>query len=136
MSNRRPDYFEQERVTMTLEVPSTAASLTLKLWKIPAGRKFAVERVSYINPTGLTGASGNAFAGALKNGSTTMATLFNTDTGAGGATLAADTFVEGTLSGTATAQWGAAADVLSLVLTKTGTQTLPAGRLVIEGRLY
>lgn len=136
MANRRPDHFEQERIVLTYDHAQATATTTVKLWKIPAGRKFVVERVSYINPTGLVGDNTNAFAGTLQNGADVMATLFNTDTDAGGASLAADTFVEGTLHATPANRWADAADVISLVLTETGTATLPPGRLVIEGRLY
>lgn len=133
---RIPDTKYEERMVMSFDHAALTATTTSKLWKCPAGRSFVVERVSYINPTGLAGDGTNAFAGEVKNGSTVMATLFNTDTGdAGGASLAADTFVEGTLSATAANQWLAAGDVISLVLTEDGTATLPAGRLVIEGRL-
>ena len=133
---RRPNNTDRERVVMTFDHAALTATTTTKLWKCPAGRKFQVERASYINPTGLTGDITNAFAGAVQNGATVMATLFNTDTDAGGATLAADTFVEGVLSATLANRWLAAADVISLVATETGVQTLPIGRLVLEGFLY
>ena len=120
---------------MTFDHAALSATTTTKLWQCPAGRQFVLERASYINPTGLVGDGTNAFMGEVKNGSTVMATLFNTDTGdAGGASLAVDTFVEGTL-GTGAEVWLDAADVLSVVFTEDGTATLPAGRLVIEGRL-
>lgn len=136
MSNRLNDP-DTERVVMTFDHAALTATTTTKLWKVPTGRRFKVERASYINPTGLVGDGTNAFMGEVKNGSTVVATLFNTDTGdAGGASLAADTFVEGTLSATAANLWLAAGDILSAVLTEDGTATLPAGRLVIEGRLY
>lgn len=137
MSNRLNDP-DNERVVLTYDHAALTATTTTKLWKVPAGRKFKVERASYINPTGLVGDPTNAFMGEVKNGSTVVATLFNTDTddNPAGATLAVDTFVEGSLSATATALWLAASDVLSVVFTEDGTATLPAGRLVIEGRLY
>lgn len=137
MANRRPQLFEQERVTMTLDHASAAATATVKMWKVPAGRRFRLTRASYINPTGLAGSATDAFVGTVQKGATVMATLFNTETDNGGATLTADTFVEGTLSATAANQWGAADDVISFVATEVGTTaTLPAGRVVIEGYLY
>ena len=136
MQDRRPNKNLEEKVVIAFDHPSVSATTSWKAWKCPTGKSFVIDRVSYINPTGLTGASGNAFAGIVrKAGTTTMATLFNTDTGAGGATLTADTFVEGTLSATVANTWLAAGEVIDLTATKTGTATLPAGRVVIEGRL-
>ena len=135
---RIPDTKYEERMVLSFDHAALTGTTTVKLWKCPAGRQFVVERASYINPTGLVEDPANNFAGALKNGSTVMATLFNTDsdlTPDPGATLAVDTFVEGALSATATARWLAAGDVISFVATETGTATLPVGRLVIEGRL-
>lgn len=120
---------------MTFDHAALTATTTSKLWKCPAGRSFVIERASYVNPTGLVGDITNNFLGELRKGATVMATLFNTDTDADGATLDVDTFVEGTLSATAANKWLAAGDVLAFVATEGGTATLPAGRLVIEGRL-
>lgn len=137
MANRPPNFAAAERVTMTFDHPAVTADTTWKFWKCPAGRSFLVERASYINVTGLAGDPTDAFAGYLKNGSVVMATLFNTDTGdSGGASLAANTFVEGTLSSTMSERWLAAADVLSMLADEDGTSSLPAGRLVVEGYLY
>lgn len=130
------NHFEPQRLVLSYDHDAVTANTTVKLFQVPAGRKFVVERAKYVNPTGLVGDITNAFAGTVQNAATVMATLFNTDTDAGGATLAADTFVDGTLSATAADRWLDADEVLSLVLTETGTATLPAGRLVIEGRLY
>lgn len=137
MANRRPDHFERERVTISYDHASAASTSTFKFFKVPAGRKLKIERVSYINPTGLAGSATDAFVGTVQKGATVMATLFNTETDNGGATLTADTFVEGALSATAANQWGDAADVISFVATEVGsTATLPAGRVVLEGYLY
>lgn len=220
--NRIPDNKYEERVTMTFDHPSVTATTTWKVWKVPSGKKFILDRASYINPTGLAEDTTNVFDGAvLTSGKTNftftasattdeatatahglvtgdgpfhltnsggalpaglslltnywvirtaantfkfattyanalagtavdltgagtgthtlvlnvLSRLFNTDsdlTPDVGATLAADTFVEGSVTGTL---WCAAGDVISLVATEGGTATLPAGRLVIEGRL-
>lgn len=133
---RIPNNKYEERMVITFDHAALSDTTTTKLWKCPAGKSFVVDRVSYINPTGLAADGTNAFMGEVKNGSTVMATLFNTDSGdADGAALAADTFVEGTLSATAADLWLDATEVLSVVFTEDGTATLPAGRLVIEGRL-
>lgn len=131
------NHYEPQRLVLSYDHDALTATTTVKLFQVPAGRKFVVEKAKYINPTGLVGDATNAFMGEVKNGATVVATLFNTDTGdAGGATLAVDTFVEGALSATLANRWFVGDDVLSLVLTEDGVATLPAGRLVIEGRLY
>lgn len=135
MPRMQNDKFE-EKLVLSFDHASVSATTTWKFWKCPTGKSFVVDRAYYINPTGLAGDGTNAFAGDVKNGSTVMATIFNTDTGdAGGASLAADTFVEGTLSATAASRWLAAGDIMSFVVTEDATAVLPAGRLVIEGRL-
>jgi len=135
----RNDYGrEAEKVVLTYDHGALTATTTVKLYKVPAGRTLRVDRVSYINPTGLVEDNANNFAGAVNNGATVVATLFNTDANLDpdtGATLAVDTFVEGTLATSADCVL-AAADILSFVATETGTATLPAGHLVIEGRLF
>lgn len=135
--NRRPLKVEQERVAFSYDHAALTATTTVKLYKAPAGRKFRLDRAVYINPTGLAADNTNAFRGEIKNGSTVMADLFNTDGDdvPAGASLAADTHVEGVLSATDANRVLAAGDVLSLVFTEDGTATLPAGRLYIEGRL-
>jgi hypothetical protein len=136
MNDKRPNNKLEEKVVFAYDHASVSATTTIKLWKCPTGKSFVLDRASYISPTGLVGDATNAFAGTIQNGATVMATLFNTDTGdAGGATLPVDTFVEGTLSATAANTWLAAGDVMSLVLTEDAAAVLPAGRVVIEGRL-
>ncbi len=136
MPRRPANVLEAEKVTFCRDHASVSATTTVKLYKVPVGRSFRLDRASYINPTGLVGAGTNAFAGTVQNGVTVAATLFNTDTGdVGGASLAADTFVEGTLA-TGTALVFQAGDVVSLVLTEDDVATLPAGTVVIEGRLF
>lgn len=101
---------------------------------VPTGQKFRVTRAAYHNVTGLAGDGTNAFAGTIQNAAVVMASLFNTDTGdAGGASLAADTWVEGTLSATDASRVLAAGEALTLVLTEDGAATLPAGRVRVEG---
>jgi hypothetical protein len=134
---RRPDNVTAEKWTLTYENASLTGTTTVKLYKVPTGRTLRLDRASYINPTGLAGDGTNAFAGTVQNASTVAATLFNTDTGdAGGAALTADTFVEGTLSATDGSRVFQAGDVVSVVFTEDGTQTLPVGTTVLEGRLF
>jgi hypothetical protein len=136
MMDKLPQTKYEEKVVITFDHPAVTGTTTWKIWKCPAGKAFVLDRASYINPTGLAEDTTNTFAGTVQNGSTVMATLFNTDSdGAGTNTLAADTFVEGTLSATATDLWLAADDIISLVATEGAVASLPAGRLVLEGRL-
>lgn len=127
-----------ERIAMSFDHAALTADTTVKLYKIPAGRRLRVERCSYINPTGLTIDPTNAFALQLKNGATIVASIANTDTDdvPAGVAIPVDTFIEGVLSTTVANTWLAAADTLSILFDEDGAATLPAGRLVVEGYLY
>lgn len=135
MTRRKNELF-QEYWTTTHEHAALTATTTVKLWTVPAGKKLRIDRVWYNNPTGLAGHGTDAFMLEIKNGATVVNTVFNTDTGdAGGASLDADTPTTGTPSATDANLVLSADDVLTAVFTEDGTATLPAGRLVIEGRL-
>lgn len=239
MSIKRPNTVEREPFRLVFPHAQLTATTAFKMYKVDAGKRLYVERVSYINPTGLAEHNDNNFKGTVNNATTgqVIATLFNTDANLSpdnGASLAADTFIEGDLTPflpvtvaaftaeadndtcTATAhglltgdgpvqlttngdlplglatstnywiikvdannfklaasladayegtavditgdttdtdnvvavaatlrnagipayQWLTAADILSLVFTETGTATLPAGHVVVEGYLY
>jgi hypothetical protein len=94
-------------------------------------------RATYINPTGLAEHADNHFALSVKNGSTVMAGPYSTDADgvAVDDSLAADTFVDLTLSSTASELVAVAGDVISCLADEGGTATLPPGRFVIEGYL-
>lgn len=126
---RRPNDYWQDRVPLPIDHPSTAATLILKFHKclLP----FLVEKVDYVNPTGLVSDVTNFFDIELKNGATSIA-KWTTATAAQG-TIAAATFVTVPIP-TPANTYPIANDVLSLVLTLHGAQTLPAGRLVVHGR--
>lgn len=130
---RRPNNVLRERVVIPIDHPSVSATTALKFFK--ATGAFRVSSVKYINPTGLAEDPDNTFAGAIKNGATVVATLFDTDSDnpPESDSLPADTWVDGALSATDANLVLAPGDTLSLVLTKGGTQTLPAGRAVVEG---
>lgn len=221
---RRKNEVLQERIVLPpLAHASLTASTTFKLWKVPAGKTFLIDRVLYINPTGLVENTANNFACELKNGASSLADIsiqgeaddeiftaasHGMVTGAGpyrltgtlptgttahtnyyiirlgvntfklattralalagtavaittdgtgvtlvrnlitrvfdtdsdltpdiGASLAADTFLEFTSDATVMSRTVAGGDTLSAVFTETGIATLPAGTLVIEGRL-
>lgn len=113
---------------------STTATTTIKVWRAPANRPFVIDRITYINVTGLAEDTANNFAGAIKNDGNLVADLFNTDSDLDpdtGASLAANTWVE---PATLTNRRVEGGDDITLVLTETGTATLPAGSGLIEGR--
>lgn len=132
---RRPNQFLAERFSFSFDAASTNVTATTKLWKTPSGRAFKIERVFYNNPTGLATDASNYFDVRVQHGAgPTVAAQWSTLTGAEGA-LAANTPVDLTLSATAANRVVPAATEISLSLVKTGTQTLPAGRVVVEGTL-
>lgn len=123
----------QQQVVLTYDAASANADRTDKLFKVPAGKKFRVDQVRYVNAIGLAGNGTNFFNIKVLKGAATVAFNWSTDTGAQG-TIAANTFVDFV---------GAAADAdkvlagdeeLSVFFDLTGTATLPAGRLVVLGR--
>lgn len=130
---RRENKHLQEQIVLAYEHVSVTADTTVKLWTIPTGRQFRVDGVWYNNVTGLAVDVTNFFDIQVLKGSTVMAN-WSTETGQEGA-LVADTPVDLTLSATDANRVAAAADVISLKLDEDGTATLPAGRIVIRGRL-
>ena len=128
---RRPNDFLSDRVVLFQDHASATADTTTRLFK--ARRKFLVEQVRYINPTGLAVDAANFFDVKIQNGAVVMAE-WSTETTVGEGAFVADTYVDLTLSTVAGALVLDADDVLSLVLDETGTATLPAGRVQIEGR--
>ncbi len=98
-----------------------------------ARRKFRVDQVRYVNPTGLAQDATNFFDIQVKNGATVIAN-WSTETTVGEGTLTANAHVDFTLSSTDADLVLDADDVLSLNLSENGTQTLPAGYIQIEGR--
>lgn len=94
-------------------------------------RKFRVIQVRYVNPTGLAADATDFFDIQVKNGAKLVAN-WSTETGEEG-TLAADAHVDFSLAADTADLVLEADDVLSLNLAEDGTQTLPAGRLQVEG---
>lgn len=128
----KPNQPVERRKSYCIVVPHAQLTddATVKLLK--ARKRTRIDRVDYINPTGLAADNTNAFAGQLKNGSTVMASVFNTDGNdvPAGAALAANTFYTATL-GTVAERTLAAGDELSYLLDEDGTATLPPGSFVI-----
>ncbi len=111
--------------------PTANTDQTDKLFVIPAGKKFRVDKVDYVNPTGLAAGAGGYIINIMK-GATSMA-KWSTVTGQEG-TIAADTFVALTLSATDADRVAAGGDEIRLFLDASGTATLPPGRVTIHGR--
>lgn len=125
----------QERMPLPpIDHAALTATTTVLVWQVPAGRSFRVDRVLYHNVTGLAADNANTFKCELMNDAVLVGEVFNTDGDDDpvGAAIPADEFVEVT---SFDAPVLAAGDVLSVVFTEEGTATLPAGRLIVEGRL-
>lgn len=120
-------------ITLAYDHAAATADTTVKLYKVPAGKKFVLIGADYINPTGLAQDAANYFDIKVIKDATVMAN-WSTLTGAQG-TIAADTFVALVNSATAADIVAAAAAIIALFLDETGTATLPAGRIVIRGLL-
>lgn len=132
---RRKNQFLGDKVTISLDHVSTNATLSVKMWKTPAGRALRIERMAYINVTGLATDATNYFDVNVVHGAgPTNAGKWSTLTGAEGA-IAANTFIDLTKNATDANLVVPPGTEISLSLVKTGTQTLPAGRVVIEGTL-
>lgn len=130
---RRKDKFRTESRTINYDHAQVVADTTIKLWKVPAGRSFRITRAFYVNPTGLAANATNYYTIKILNAAA-IAAQHSTLTGAEG-TLTANTPVDLVLSATDANRVLPAGAELALFLDLTGTATLPAGRVVIEGDL-
>ncbi len=114
---------------------SLAESATRAIKLMTAQRGMRIEKVEYVNPTGLAGHGSNYWEIALKKGSTVMAQWSTDSDVVGQGTLTADALVNPVLSATDANLCAAAGDVLSLALTKVASAAnLPPGRLIVHGR--
>jgi len=120
------DEFAAENLTGGLD----AEVITAKIWKL--GKRYRIDRVSYINPTGLAESATDYIDISLRSGATVIASWSTADSAEG--TLTADTFVELTLSATDANLVLDVDDELVFHTVPTGDVTLPAGTLLIEGR--
>lgn len=105
---------------------------TVEIKLATAERKIRVDRVEYINPTGLAAHASNFAVISLKNGAVVVAD-WSTETGEEG-TIEANTPIDLTLSATDTERVVDAGDTLSLSVAESGSTTVPAGRVVVYGR--
>jgi len=136
--NAAQDYSETGSTLMDLtdmtggaNVDGTGATAATKLFT--AQKKMRIDKVEYINPTGLAGHAANYWDIGIKKGATIMAE-WSTDSAAEG-TLTADAVNDMTLSSTDANLVAAAGDVISFYATKVASAAnLPAGRVVIHAR--
>jgi hypothetical protein len=132
---RRPPTTEQDRVVLSYDHAELTGDLEVKLLKVPAFcAAFRVDKVEYINPTGLADDATNFFEISVMNGATVVAGPLTTEGVGGAADLDADVFVELDLSATDADTVLAPGDVLSVLFDETAAATLPPGRIVIHGR--
>jgi hypothetical protein len=129
-TNSRPATNYQIPVEIQSDNVSTAASLTKKIHKVRTGRKMRINQVTYTNPTGLAVDTSNFFVLELRNGSTSICSMTTHDTA-----IVADTPIDIPLNATDANAVLASGDILTFVLTKTGTQTLPIGLFIIHATL-
>ena len=129
-TNPRPQEFVQRERQIDHDHLAITATGTTKLFK--ADRKWRLDRAQLVNPTGLAADAVNFFVIELKQGAVVLAT-WSTEVGQEGALVAA-TFVDLVLSATVADLVLDPDQELSLVFTENGTQTLPLGRVQIEGR--
>lgn len=124
---------EQEPFEFENPLISISATTTFKLAK--PKRAYVVTGVQYLSLAGLAEDTTNWFTLALKVGANVVCALADTDSDAAGAdnSIAANTWIDGTLVTTAGYLNGAADDEITLVATKGGTQTLPVGLIRVRG---
>jgi hypothetical protein len=124
-----------DQVSAVIDHAQATADATTKVYKTHPTRHFVVERVDYINPTGLAADATNVFNIKLRNNSNANAVIanWNTLTGQNG-TLTANTWVAMTLTSTAADLVLAPGSELDLFNDESGDTTLPAGKLVLHGR--
>ena len=123
----------QQRFMFAYDHVLVSATTTIKLFTTQRLRR--IDRVEYINVTGLAGHATQYWEIALKKGSTVMAQWSTDSDVVGQGTIAADTFVSPVLSSTDANLVTAVDDVIALALTKFSTAAnLPAGRIVVHGR--
>lgn len=133
----RKNQFLQEREIIVYDHAQVTANTTIKLFEVAEGRKLRIEKVTYVNPTGLTVDVTNFYDVQVIKGAATVLANWSTETGQEGL-IPADQFIElvNSLTDLDMVVVGgapASAGIISLFLEEGGVQTLPAGRIVIEG---
>lgn len=132
---RTPDEGRQQPLSISWShAVATDADRTDKFWKCPAGKKFRVDLVQYVNVTGLAEHAANFAVLTVQKGTTAIASYSTDSAGAGDNGIPADTFIDFTLTATDANRVLAAGDVLSLKIDESGTTTVPAGTVIVHGR--
>lgn len=123
----------QEPFEFSMPHLAVTTTTTFKLRKM--NRAFVVTEVQYLSLAGLAEDATNWYTIGVKVGSNVICALADTDSDAAGAdnSIAANTWIDGTLVTTAGYLNGAADDEITAVATKGGTQTLPIGTFVVKG---
>ncbi len=103
------------------------------MYVVPAGRSFILDEAWYYNATGLVADNDNFATISVKKTTTVMASLL-TDADGGGATISAATATEMTNASEA-ARTASAGEVITFHVAESGTTTVPAGSVVVTGRL-
>lgn len=120
---------ERTPFCMTKEHASTAASATHYVFKNKSGRRMRIDHAMEMNATGLATDGSNYFVIAVKQGSVVVASKSTA-----AVSLASATWTELTLSTTDDDLIIEPDEEVTLTLTKTGTQTLPAGTVMLQGQ--
>lgn len=132
MSEPKRPSREQTELVLLKEQAQLTATTTHYVWKNDSGQKVRIDKVKYINPTGLANDAANFFVLALKQAAVEVA-KWSTETGQQG-TIAAAAYVDLVLSTTDADLIIEDGESLTFVCTETGTATLPAGTLQVRGR--
>jgi hypothetical protein len=128
----RPDNVRQKPFTHTQGHASVTADKTTDMFLVPAGRTLVIDSVQYVNQTGLAADDTNFYIIKLLNGAI-VAGSWSTKTTGGNGALVADTLVTAALSATPTDLVVPGGTKLKLFLDLTGTATLPAGSIRVDG---
>ena len=132
--SRRPNKYLQEFFAKDFAHAQVTTDTTLDLFDVPAGRTFVIDRVLYVNPTGLAASDTDYVTVKVLNNATVAASWSTKTTGGNGA-LVAGTQVKPVLSTTASDINIASGVKCKLFLDVTGAPTVPAGNIRVEGRL-
>lgn len=134
---RRPNDHLQERFQMSYDHAQAAdVDFAIQLFKFE--RRCRITRVFYNNVTGLAENAANHAKIQVKNGlAGAVAAEWDTNSaGAGDNSIPANVPINLTLSATDANRNFAVGDILVFAIDESGTTTVPAGRVVIEGIYY
>lgn len=125
---------EQTPFFWTYDHASATADTTIKLWKNTSGQQLRIDRVEYINPTGLAGSASNAFNIKLMQAAVVIANWDTDSDVVGQGTIAANTWIQLANSATDADLVIEDGEEIAVFFDEGGDTTLPAGRLQVKGR--